>query len=143
MDYLIAENNYIVVEPSGDIKGFKELSDAKSFVGCYYLNNILDNTQRVKGYGTWFDLYQEEDQEDLNRILGVNEGECMIFDLDSILEVIRNRDIMNFTKDELEMLLKCKKNFSTSYKNSLYNFFPCASCQLSTLIANFSLVKND
>lgn len=101
MDYLIAANNYIVVEPSGDIKGFKELSDAKSFVGCYYLNNILDNTQRVKGYGTWFDLYQEEDQEDLNRILGVNEGECMIFDLDSILEVIRNSAYFEEEKEEL------------------------------------------
>ena len=101
MDYLIAENNYIVMEPSGDIKGFKELSDAKSFVGCYYLNNILDNTQRVKGYGTWFDLYQEEDQEDLNRILGVNEGECMIFDLDSILEVIRNSAYFEEEKEEL------------------------------------------
>ena len=68
---------------------------------CYYLNNILDNTQRVKGYGTWFDLYQEEDQEDLNRILGVNEGECMLFDLESILEVIRNSAYFEEEKEEL------------------------------------------
>lgn len=59
MDYLTAVNNYIVVEPSGDIRGFKELSNARSFDSCYYLDNILEHSSRVRGFGTLFDLYQE------------------------------------------------------------------------------------
>lgn len=101
MDYLTAVNNYIVVEPSGDIKGFKELSDARSFDSCYYLDNILENSSRVKGFGTLFDLYQEEDQEDLNRILGVNEGECRVYDLESVIEAIRNSFYFQDEKNEL------------------------------------------
>lgn len=46
-------------------------------------------------------IYIKKDQEDLNRIYGVNEGECRIYDLESVLEAIRNSSYFQDEKDEL------------------------------------------
>ena len=44
MEYITAFNNYVVAQPNGDLIGFKELSDARSFISTYNLNNILENS---------------------------------------------------------------------------------------------------
>ena len=92
----------------------------KMFIGVKY---STDKKKRA--------ILKDYDEFQLNKLEFLNEKYTKISTMYTTwymykriryLEVIRNRDIMNFTKDELEMLLKCKKNFSTSYKNSLYNF---------------------
>jgi len=99
MEYIAAVNNYIVVEPSGDVKGFKELEDARGFVSSLSLDNILENT-KVGKHAT-FDMYQEQDQKDLGTITGVDEGECRIYDLDEVVEKIRNEGYFESEKQEL------------------------------------------
>ena len=101
MNYVTAQNNYIVVEPSGDIRGFVELSDARSFISCYYLNNILEYRPQSDSYKSYFDIYQEKDQEAVNYIAGVDEGECRIYDLDSVIEKIREKPYFEDEKEEL------------------------------------------
>ena len=85
MDYITAVNNYVVKMPSGELNGFIELSDARNFISQYYLDKILDYR---KSGGAFLDIYQEKDQEELNRLVGVDEGECQIYDLDSLIERI-------------------------------------------------------
>lgn len=98
MEYVTAFNNYIVEEPSGDIRGFVELSDARSYISSMYLNRILYSE---RGKYSVFDMTQERDMEDYGLIAGVNQGECKIFDLDDFLEKIRNSSIFQDEKDEL------------------------------------------
>ena len=99
MDYIVPVNNYIVVEPSGDVKGFKELEYARGFVSSLSLDNILENT-KVGKHAT-FDMYQQQDQMDLGTITGVDEGECRIYNLDEVIEKIRNEGYFESEKKEL------------------------------------------
>lgn len=101
MNYVVAKNNYIVVEPSGDVKGFEEVSNARSFISCYYLDNILEYKPQADNYSSYFDMYQEDEQEALNYITGVDEGECRIYDLDDFIEKIREKPFHQEEKDEL------------------------------------------
>lgn len=105
MEYITAVNNYIVVEPSGNVKGFKEVSDARGYISSIYLTNILSYKPYRDSYGSYYDIYQEEDQEALNLISGVDEGECRIFDLDSVISNIRDKPFFQEEKDELIKLL--------------------------------------
>jgi len=99
MEYITPVNNYIVVEPSGDVKGFKELEDARGFVSSLNLDNILENTK--VGKHAIFDMYQEEDQQDFGIISGVDNGECRIFNLDEVIEKIRDEGYFESEKQEL------------------------------------------
>lgn len=106
MDYITAVNNYVVKMPSGELNGFIELSDARNFISEYYLDKILDYR---KGGGAFLDIYQEKDQEELNRLVGVDEGECQIYDLDSLIERIQNSNYFEEEREEIiSKLLKEK-----------------------------------
>lgn len=123
MEYITAANNYIVVDPSGDIRGFVELSDARNYTSCYYLDNILEYRPRDVNNSKMFDVYLEEDQEALNYITGVNEGECRIFDLDSVIERVREDSYFQEEKDEIiSKLLKENINLNI-YDYGIDNIF--------------------
>lgn len=107
MEYITAFNNYVVAQPNGDLIGFKELSDARSFISTYNLNNILENSPIAENAEKFFDLYQEKDQQDLGIITGVDEGECKIYDLEDFIEKLRESDFFQSEKDEIiSQLLK-------------------------------------
>lgn len=107
MEYITAFNNYVVAQPNGDLIGFKELSDARSFISTYNLNNILENSPIAENAEKFFDLYQEKDQQDLGIITGVDEGECKIYDLEDFIEKVRESDFFQSEKDEIiSQLLK-------------------------------------
>lgn len=101
MEYITAFNNYVVAQPNGDLIGFKELSDARSFISTYNLNNILENSPIAENAEKFFDLYQEKDQQDLGIITGVDEGECKIYDLEDFIEKVRESDFFQSEKDEI------------------------------------------
>ena len=101
MEYITAFNNYVVAQPNGDLIGFKELSDARSFISTYNLNNILENSPIAENAEKFFDLYQEKDQQDLGIITGVDEGECKIYDLEDFIEKLRESDFFQSEKDEI------------------------------------------
>lgn len=101
MEYITAFNNYVVAQPNGDLIGFKELSDARSFISTYNLNNILENSPIAENAEKFFDLYQEKDQQDLGIIKGVDEGECKIYDLEDFIEKVRESDFFQSEKDEI------------------------------------------
>ena len=99
MEYIVPVNNYIVVEPSGDVKGFKELEDARGFISSINLDNILENTKVSKHAIN--DMYQEQDQNDLGIITGVDRGESKIFNIEEVIEKIRNQGYFESEKQEL------------------------------------------
>ncbi|NLK96421.1 MAG: hypothetical protein GX275_14745 [Clostridiales bacterium] len=101
MNYITPVNEFIVVKPSGEIIGFKELSDARNFISVYNLNNILEESPRMKGGNTYYDMYEEKNQESLGIINGVYEGECKIYSIDDFFEKIRDAGFFQQEVDEL------------------------------------------
>lgn len=99
MEYITPVNNYVVVEPSGYMKGFQELEDARGFVSSLNLDNILENTKT--GKHAIADMYQEQDQKDLGIITGVEEGECRIYNLDSLIEKVRETRYFESEKQDI------------------------------------------
>lgn len=108
MDKLLPFHNYIVVNPNGDIRGFQEVEDANAYIMEDFVEKIDrlgDNTEMV-----YVDHMTEPLQSavDISRELGVYEGECRIFDLDSLIENIRDSGIFEDEKEELISKLMAK-----------------------------------
>lgn len=101
METILPYHNYIVVNPNGDIEGFQEYEHANSYILEYFmekLDKLGDNHEIL-----YVDHITEPLQSavDISRELGVYEGECKIYDLDSFIENIRNSGIFEDEKEEL------------------------------------------
>lgn len=107
MEYITAMNNYVVVNPNGDMQGYVELDEAVGAVNSYNLENILALSEEPRR-GHMFDMYQYEDMQDAGIIYGVDNGECQIYGMESLLESIRESGMFQDEKDELikELLKK-------------------------------------
>lgn len=101
MEACVPFNNYIVAMPSGDIKGFLEEERARIFIRGYYAGKVseLNDDQSM----TSVDYATEPIQStiDVCTTLGVNEGDCTLYDLDSFIENIRKSGIFEEEKEEL------------------------------------------
>lgn len=101
METILPYHNYIVVNPNGDIEGFQNADDASVYILGYYtekIDKIGDNTEFV-----YTDNVAEpfENAVNISRELGVYEGECKIYDLDSLIDNIRESDIFDDEKEEI------------------------------------------
>lgn len=101
METILPYHNYIVVNPNGDIEGFQDVDDASAYILGYYtekIDKIGDNTEFV-----YTDNVAEpfENAVNISRELGVYEGECKIYDLDSLIDNIRESDIFDDEKEEI------------------------------------------
>lgn len=101
MNTIVPFYNYIVVTPNGDVVGFHEQDDARKYISGYYVEKVQklsDETSMIyEDYGT--DPLQTT--VDICTELGVYEGDCIIYDLESFLQNIRESDIFQEEKDEL------------------------------------------
>lgn len=99
MDYITAINNYVVLTPEGKLLGFKDKDRCVNYVTGYEFSNMLDfKHNKNDGY---FDFYVEQDQKDFGTITGVNKGDCLIYNIDDVIENIQNADIFQSEKDEI------------------------------------------
>lgn len=107
MEYITAMNNYVVVNPNGDMQGYVELGEAVGAVNSYNLENILALSEKPRK-NSMFDMWQFDDMQDAGIIYGVDNGECQIYGMESLLESIRESGMFQDEKDELikELLKK-------------------------------------
>lgn len=97
MEYITAVNNYVVLTPSGNLVGFKEVDEARNFIYNYYYQEMLD---KVHPYGEgYFDVYTEINNVGI--INGVEDGECQIYNLDDFIEKLRDSALLQEEKDEI------------------------------------------
>lgn len=101
MDACVPFNNYIVVMPSGDIKGFIEEERGRIFIRGYYADKVneLNDDQSM----TSEDYATEPIQAtiDVCISLGAYEGDCTMYDLENFIDNIRNSGIFDEEKQEL------------------------------------------
>ena len=101
METILPYHNYIVVTPKGDIEGFQQVEDANAYILGYFVEKIDDignNSDYVYVDNT---TEQLENAVNISRELGVYEGECRIYDLESLIENIRNSGIFDDEKEEM------------------------------------------
>lgn len=109
MNTVVPFHNYVVVTPNGDMIGFQEVEDADAYIMgelVEKIDKLGDNTEMV-----YVDHMTEPLQSavDISRELGVYEGECRIYELESLIENIRNSGIFDDEKDELISKLMAEK----------------------------------
>ena len=80
--------DYLLVMPSGNVRGFEDIESAKGYVNNYYYKKTI-STDVI---GAYKDLI--EDFDDISDVLsyksGVEEGECRLYNTYNIIEKIQN-----------------------------------------------------
>ena len=94
---------YLLVMPSGNIRGFHDEETAKAYINNYYYFRTRDNDV----VGAYEDL--TEDFDDIANVIcykiGVEEGECRLYNTRDIIEKIQDEVIFQDEKEELIMKL--------------------------------------
>lgn len=105
----IPYHNYVVVTPNGDIVGFAEEDDARRFIAGYYVGKVEelsdDRSMLFEDYST--DPLQST--VDICTELGAYQGDCIIYDLENLIENIRESGIFEDEKEELILKLMAKR----------------------------------
>ncbi len=117
MEYITAVNDYVLLMPSGELRGYKDIDSAR---GTIYQYDIVDMLEHVhSGADGEFDMYTE--QNDVGIIEGVENGECQIFNLDDFILKIQESGMFQDEKDEvISQLLKENINLNV-YDLGLFN----------------------
>lgn len=100
-------NQFILVMPSGKTKGFNDLDLAKACINLYYENKIKEYSEEEE-YNDSKEMVGET-RLNICQHLGVEEGECMVYDLEDFLEKLREELVFDEEKEEvISKLLKEK-----------------------------------
>lgn len=113
--------DYLLVMPSGNVRGFEDIKSAKGYVNNYYYKKII-STDVI---GAYKDLI--EDFDDISDVLsyksGVEEGECRLYNTYNIIEKIQNEGIFQEEKEELISKLLSNKIDINIYDYGIDNIF--------------------
>lgn len=109
MSEMTPYHNYIVVTPNGDIAGYREIDDARNFVSGYYIGKVEEMSDDLSVVYSDYVTDPMQTAEAICTSLGVYEGECVIYDLESLIENIQKSDIFEEEKVELISKLMQKK----------------------------------
>lgn len=127
MNYITPVNSYLVLMPSGDIRGFKDVDDARGSVYEYYFKKSLGNIH--SGGESYYDMYGN--YNDVGIISGVEEGECQIYNLDDFMENIRNSGMFQEEKDELISKLLKENITLNTYDYGIYDLLYDADVEVT------------
>lgn len=92
-------NEFILVMPDGETKGFNDLDLAKAHINLYYENKIKEYSEEEE-YNDSKEMVGET-RLNICQHLGVEEGECMVYDLEDFLEKIREELVFDEEKEEV------------------------------------------
>lgn len=104
MSEITSYHNYIVVTPNGDIAGFREIDDARNFVSGYYIGKVEEMSDDFSVVYSDYVTDPMQTTETICTSLGAYEGECVIYDLDSLIENIQKSDY--FEEEKVELISK-------------------------------------
>lgn len=113
MDYLTPEDNYLVVLPNGMAITFKDIEGCHAYINRYYEEKIKLNG--IENIYANYDMYEEKSREDIARVIGAEEGEAKIYELESVIEQIRKSSVFVDESDDIINKLmsnKCKIDIS-------------------------------
>ncbi|MGL5085022.1 MAG: hypothetical protein ACRC68_04780 [Clostridium sp.] len=108
-------NEFILVMPDGDVEGFNDLDLAKACINLYYEKKIKEYSEQEE-YNDSKEMVGET-RLNICQHLGVEEGECIVYDLEDFLEKLREELVFDEEKEEVISLLIKEK-----IQINIYNF---------------------
>lgn len=98
---IVPFNNYIVVTPKGDVIGFQEEEEARTYISGYYTEKIKELSEDRNLLYVDYQTDPLQSAIDICVGLGVYEGDYIIYNLHSFIENIRESGIFQEEKDEI------------------------------------------
>lgn len=112
---------YLLVMPSGNIRGFHDEETAKAYINNYYYFKTRNND--VVGVYE----YLTEDFDDIVNVIcykiGVEEGECRLYNTREIIEKIQDEVIFQDEKEELISKLLFNPSEINTFDYAIDNIF--------------------
>ena len=109
---------YLLVMPSGNIKGFNDEETAKAYINNYYYFRTRNNDV----VGAYEDL-TDDIADVICYKIGVEEGECRLYNTREIIEKIQGEFIFQDEKEDLISKLLYKPNEINTFDYAIDNIF--------------------
>ena len=118
---IVPSNEYLLVMPSGNVKGFDDYAMAKAYINNYYYYK----TRRVEEVGEYDDLTNDFDDivDTVCYKIGIEEGECQLYYTSDIIEKLQDELVFNEEKEEVISKLMAPKIEFNTYDYALDNIF--------------------
>lgn len=105
-------NDYLLVMPSGNCKGFNDLESAKAYINIYY-ERRFDHTIHHDGYNDATEVGGEDPRANIFTQLGVEEGKCEVYKTEEFVEKLKEELIFDEEKEEvISKLCEAKIDFN-------------------------------
>lgn len=118
---IVPSNEYLLVMPSGNVKGFDDYAMAKAYINNYYYYK----TRQVEEVGAYDDLTNDFDDivDTVCYKIGIEEGECQLYYTSDIIEKLQDELVFNEEKEEVISKLMAPKIEFNTYDYALDNIF--------------------
>ncbi len=114
-------NEYLLIMPNGDCKGFNDLESAKAYVNIYYERLINEEVDEKNGYdyNDGSDIESDDTRINVCTQAGVYEGRCELYNTEDIINKIN--DELVFDEEKREVIDKiCEADIEFNiYSNNL------------------------
>lgn len=111
-----AYNEYLIIMPSGNCKGFNDLESAKAYINIYY-ERKFDDTLHKDGYNDATEMGGEDPRANIFTQLGVEEGKCEVYKTEEFIKKLQEELIFDEEKEEvISKLLEAEIDFN------IYNY---------------------
>lgn len=94
------ENEYLLIMPDGDCRGFNDLESAKSYVNIYY-ERLIDENISDDDYNDATEIGSGDNRIKICTELGVEEGKCELYNMEDIIDKIKEEVIFDEEKKEI------------------------------------------
>ena len=118
---IVPSNEYLLVMPSGNVKGLDDYAMAKAYINNYYYYK----TRRVEEVVAYDDLTNDFDDivDTVCYKIGIEEGECQLYYTSDIIEKLQDELVFNEEKEEVISKLMAPKIEFNTYDYALDNIF--------------------
>ena len=114
-------NEYLLIMPDGDCKGFNDLESAKAYVNIYY-ERLIDEEVDEKNdynYNDATDIGSNDTRVNVCTQAGVYEGRCELYNTEDIIKKINDELVFDEEKKEvIEKICEADIKFNI-YNNNL------------------------
>lgn len=105
-------NDYLLVMPSGNCKGFNDLESTKAYINIYY-ERKFDHTIHEDSYNDATEMGGEDPRANIFTQLGVEEGKCKVYKTEDFIERLKAELFFYEEKEEvISKLSEAKIDFN-------------------------------